>query len=173
MCYIRINILFSAVAVPFILLLALEEGRKGGIARGVLYFLFYILLMVIAETDYYTYRIPDKLNLIMGILGLVFILVSEDICIPWRLYSSLIVPSLLLLLAILRPGAIGGGDIKLLASAGIFIGFEKIMFAAAIGSILAGMTTIGLMAKGKANKKSKMAMAPYYMAGIILCMILN
>lgn len=164
---------FTIMLLPIIILLAINGGRDEGIFQGIVYFIFYIILMMIAQTDYYTYKIPDALNLLLCIYGLIYMLISGNDGIIWRVCGSLIVPFLLLIIGMMYPGSIGGGDIKFLAAAGIFIGFEKTMYAAAMGSILAGVTALGLMMAAKASKKRRMAMAPYYAVGIVLSLISN
>lgn len=130
------------------------------------------VLFVIAQTDYYTFRVPNVLSLLLCFVGLIHSLAvgrgAVDILLG---FSS--VSFLLFLLALIKPGAIGGGDIKLMAAAGVLLGFCGILQASIIGSVLAGMVALSGFALSHYNRTTRIAMAPYYVLGILTVLFLQ
>ena len=76
---------------------------------------------------------------------------------------------LLLLFLITKGAAIGGGDIKLMAAAGLFLGSEKILYALFLGCLL-GVLIHGLRIKIQGAER-KLAMGPYLAAGITMTLL--
>ncbi|XBX10694.1 A24 family peptidase (plasmid) [Enterocloster clostridioformis] len=136
----------------------------------ILAFILAALLCVIAQTDGYTFFIPDELVIMAGGLGAVSIILSGAIL--DHIIGFFLVSSLLFFAAVIKPGAIGGGDVKLMAATGLYLGTEGIMAAFIIGSIAACLAVAGGFTLGRLNRKSHVAMAPYYVFGIYISMFL-
>lgn len=66
-----------------------------------------------------------------------------------------------LLLGILSRGALGGGDIKLIACLGLWLGTDALIFVAVAGSIFGGLSALVLLL-GKKKRKSAFAYGPYF-----------
>ena len=79
------------------------------------------------------------------------------------------VPMLLLCLAI--PGAFGGGDIKLMAAAGLFLGWQHTLLAMFFGILGGGFYGMYLLAVRKADKKDHFAFGPFLCVGIVLALL--
>ena len=79
------------------------------------------------------------------------------------------VPMLLLCLAI--PGAFGGGDIKLMAAAGLFLGWQHTLLAMFFGILGGGFYGMYLLAARKADKKDHFAFGPFLCVGIVLALL--
>lgn len=165
---VRLHKRWTAILIPIIAALAIYRTGSDGILQGMLYFLFLLTLLLIAETDYYTYKIPDILNLLLFINGLIFSIFFSNGDMIRRLAGTLIIPLLFLVMDLIKPGSIGGGDIKLMAAAGVFIGPVAIIYAAIIGSLLAGFIMTGLLLSRRAGRTARMPMAPYYAIGIVV-----
>ena len=56
---------------------------------------------------------------------------------------------------------LGGGDVKFVAAAGLFLGFARIIPATLYGTILAALTGLALIALKKIGRKDKMPLAPF------------
>ena len=77
------------------------------------------------------------------------------------------VSAFLYLLYLLSKGrAIGGGDIKLMAAAGMMLGWKAIIIAFVMGCILGSV--IHLLRMKLTNEDHVLAMGPYLAAGILL-----
>lgn len=73
----------------------------------------------------------------------------------------------LLLVAIISKGGMGGGDIKLMAAAGIFLGWKGILLALVSGSLVGAIVSIILMIAGKKSRKDMIPFGPFLCMGIL------
>ena len=128
------------------------------------------MLLSIALIDAETQLIPNRLNAAVAVLAVLNLLLS-----PARWAGALIgmvcisVPMLLLCLAI--PGAFGGGDIKLMAAAGLFLGWQHTLLAMFFGILGGGFYGMYLLAARKADKKDHFAFGPFLCVGIVLALL--
>lgn len=136
---------------------------------SILYSLVFSILIVITIIDWRTYEIPPALNYSIGVLGIVRVIYDIEHLLEYLIGFCAISGFLLLLFAITRGRGIGGGDIKLMAAAGLFLGWKKVLLAFALGSILGAVIHLILM---KVRKKERMlAFGPYLSAGIFIAML--
>lgn len=85
-----------------------------------------------------------------------------------RLIGALVIAVPMLLLTLLIPGAFGGGDIKLMAVSGWFLGCAPVICAMFFG-ILTGGTYAGVMlATKKLGGKDHFAFGPFLAAGLMI-----
>ncbi|MNI76790.1 hypothetical protein D3C73_1330400 [compost metagenome] len=76
---------------------------------------------------------------------------------------------LMYLAALIKPGSIGGGDIKLLAVVGAAIGLrDSLIFLWLLLGIAGTFAVIGLLIWR--NKKLKIPMAPFFLAANLVCL---
>ncbi|MDE6202835.1 MAG: prepilin peptidase, partial [Lachnospiraceae bacterium] len=137
---------------------------RGMTLESVLYSLCTFVLLMIGIIDEKTFEIPVELNLFMGALGVVRL--SADLA-CWQEYLAgmVAVSSLLLVAGLLTKGkGIGGGDIKMMAAAGLLLGAEGIVPAFFLGS-LTGLLIHPLRMK-LWGKSRVMALGPYLSFGI-------
>jgi leader peptidase (prepilin peptidase)/N-methyltransferase len=67
---------------------------------------------------------------------------------------------------------IGGGDIKLMASVGAFIGWEKALFAVFIAVVMGGIVGLMLLAAKKIEKKEYIPFGPFLSAASFMALFL-
>ncbi len=72
----------------------------------------------------------------------------------------------LLLLAVLVPGSVGGGDIKLLAAGGFYMGAEAITEAFFAAMILAGTVSTVLILCGRRKPRDTIPLGPCLCIGM-------
>ena len=148
----------------------LGEGLFGMRWQGLLALALCGVLLSIALIDAQTQLIPNRLNAAVAVLAVLNLLLS-----PARWAGALIgmvcisVPMLLLCLAI--PGAFGGGDIKLMAAAGLFLGWQHTLLVMFFGILGGGFYGIYLLAARKADKKDHFAFGPFLCVGIVLALL--
>ena len=137
------------------------------ILQGVL---FSFLLMVASYTDIKKREIPDTICIFIALIGLLrfsFLnLFGIIIAIPF------------LLGAVLKENSIGGGDIKLTASAGIVLGFWKGIYGLIIGLSLLVLFYLFLVLISKIKKKQvarnlPMPLAPFLGLGFMIIYFMN
>ena len=124
--------------------------------------IFTLLLCAASVTDLTKRIVPNWLCL--GIAGVSIIGFT-----PVKLLGILI--ALPFLLAAVFFGGMGGGDIKLMAAAGLFLGWQNTLLAMFFGIVFGGMYGIYLLAAKKAGKKDHYAFGPFLCAGIVIAML--
>lgn len=142
-------------------------GGSGVIsARGLLIFIFLAVLMIVAGIDWDTCIIYDRFHVIIGILGLVSIGLFPGITLTSRLIGLAVIAVPMLVLALMIPGAFGGGDIKLMAVCGWLLGWKANLFAMFIGLLTAGLYCGIMLTKRKLRRKDHFAFGPFLAVGL-------
>ncbi len=136
-----------------------------------LYSVVLCILGVISVTDYRTGKIPDTWNFLLFLLGVCSSFLMRDVSFSSRLIAVFCVSLPLLLAAVFSGGAIGGGDIKLMAASGMLLGMNGNFLAAFCGFALAGCYGFFLLCSGKAGRKDSFAMGPFLCAGIAISLL--
>ena len=79
---------------------------------------------------------------------------------------------LFLLVYILSRKGLGAGDVKFMAVAGLYLGFNGVLPSMLIGSILSCITAITLMIMKKIDKSATLPLAPFLYGGILVTLFL-
>lgn len=139
----------------------------------VLYCLLASALLALSVIDFRTYEIPIGLNvfiLTLGCVNLVYrIIVYGARGSDWQTYliGFFAVSAVLYVIYFVSDGkAIGGGDVKLMAAAGLLIGWKLILLAFFLGCLVGSVIHIARMKISKAEHV--LAMGPYLSVGIML-----
>lgn len=127
------------------------------------------VLVVIAVIDWRTYEIPFSLNICIFVLGILRVILDFSHLLDYLIGFCVVSGFLLILYYATGGRGIGGGDVKLMAAAGLFLGWKNILLALALGSIIGSVIHIVLM---KTCKKDRvLAFGPYLSAGIFIAML--
>ena len=142
---------------------------KGFQPESILFCICASVLIVISVIDWRTYEIPFGCNIIIGILGIVRVFLNlahwYDYVIGFFTVSGLF----LIIYWITKGRGIGGGDIKLMAAAGLLLGWQNILLSLMIGSIAGSVIHLALM---KIQGKDRvLAFGPYLAFGIFISML--
>lgn len=126
-------------------------------------------LLVLSVIDGRTKEIPIQLSAFIGILGgIQFFLNLEDW--TWHLLGLVVISGLLLIILIASGGAaIGGGDVKLMAGSGLYLGLGCSVLGFILGCTLGSVIHIIRMRFFQAERE--LAMGPYLAAGIFIAMM--
>jgi len=81
--------------------------------------------------------------------------------------GGLVALVLLTLLTLIFPGAIGGGDVKLLAASGLYLGFAGALRAIVFTFLSGGILTLLMVALGRAKLRGKIPYAPAIAVGVL------
>ena len=142
---------------------------KGFQPESILFCICASVLIVISVIDWRTFEIPCGCNIVIGILGIVRVFLNlahwYDYVIGFFAVSGLF----LIIYWITKGRGIGGGDIKLMAAAGLLLGWQNILLALMIGSIAGSVIHLTLM---KVQGKDRvLAFGPYLAFGIFTAML--
>ena len=136
---------------------------------GILSTLFLLLLVGCAAADLNAGIVPDLLVILITVLAVVKYFMTEpfsiNTAIPY-LIGAVCVSVPMLILALIIKGAFGGGDIKLMAAAGLYLGWKYTLAGLVVGMFIAGLYGIYLLIRKKAGAKSKLHIAPFLAYGL-------
>lgn len=139
---------------------------RGLNVEGILYCLLASALLVLSIIDFRTYEIPFGINVFIAVLGLVRLFTDLK---HWYLYVVgffLVSGIFLFVLWVTKGKGIGGGDVKLMAAAGLLLGAPKIFLAMLIGCLLA--VVVHPLRMKLSGEGHSLAFGPYLAAGILI-----
>lgn len=136
--------------------------------RFLLVFAFLSVLAAIALIDAFTMEIPNGLVIFAAALGVGAVFLFPQISLIERGVGVLSVSVPFLLLALAINGAFGGGDIKLMAACGLFLGWKLNLTALFFALITGGGYGVYLLAAKKKGRKDHFAFGPFLCAGAAL-----
>ena len=128
--------------------------------------LIYILIAVsfllfMTITDYEQQVILNEMVFLFALFGLCYTL-HLQLSIQEHLLAALGGGLLFLFLAFISRGALGGGDIKLIAALGLWLGVKALINVIIYGAIAGGIAALLLLFFKKTERKQYMAYGPYY-----------
>ena len=154
-CKTRISIQYPLVELLSGVLFVWLFFNFGWSLRFLLYGVFCAALLVISVIDLYHQIIPDELSLPGIVLGFMAALILPDVTWQESLLGIVCGGGIFLLVAygyekIAGREGLGGGDVKLLAMIGAWLGYQSILIVVIISSFLGAAIGITLMMiKGK------------------------
>ena len=137
------------------------------------YLYFAAIGVALAAIDLDVKRLPDVLTLpsypVMGVLLLIPTIAYGE----WSAYAQAWLFGLALfafyfLLMMLKPGAMGFGDVKFSGVVGLalgWFGWRVLLVGGFMGFLIGGIVGIALMVAGRAGRKSKVPFGPFMIAG--------
>jgi leader peptidase (prepilin peptidase)/N-methyltransferase len=135
-----------------------------------LIFIYFLILFTI--TDFEQQVIFDVMQLPFALCGLAFCLVSGFSLLN-HLTAALGGGVIFLVLAILTRGGIGGGDIKLIAALGLWLGTTALIDVVAFGFIAGGIAAFILLVFRHKKRTDKFAYGPYFTLAALLQLFLK
>lgn len=136
----------------------------GATPVSVIYCLMISGLIVLSLIDWRTFEIPFGINVYLGLLGLARE-IMDGISLMILIDISIVSGFLLLIYWITKGQGIGGGDIKLMAAAGLLLGYKLVLLAFLFGCLYGSVIHIIRMKVSKADHV--LAMGPYLSAGML------
>ena len=158
-------------------------------------FLFLMILILIGYIDYKKQIIPNILNGLIIVLGVLMLIcdiilpfivskmfagqsiskevITETTSFPEHIIGLFILSIPLVIIGIFYKGSFGMGDVKLLASAGFFMGWKDIVMGTFLGSFIAATICIISLIRHKMELKDKIAFGPYLCMGMAIVRLIN
>lgn len=161
-------------------LYALIEAATGGLfayafyhfwfqAETIVAFLLISLLVIVFVSDIHYMIIPDKVLLFFAPILLICRFTFAPLN-PWwdPLLGAVIGFSLLLLIAVVSKGGMGGGDIKLFAVIGIVVGWKGVLVAFFLATLIGAVIGIIGLATRKMERGKPIPFGPYIVIGTLI-----
>ena len=134
--------------------------------RGWIAFIYMGILTVVAFIDWNTKIIYDRFHIFIVLLGAAAIWLFPEHTLADRIIGAVIVSVPMLILALVVPGAFGGGDIKLMAASGWLLGWRAMIPAIFIGILSGGIYCIWMLARKKITRSDRIAFGPFLAIGL-------
>lgn len=125
-----------------------------------------VLLLLISVIDQKTMLIPNKLLLALILPAVLSYFSFPALGLPSRMAGVFIISIPMYLLNVWVPNSFGGGDIKLIAVCGFFLGWKGAVLAAFIGIFTGGIYGIFLLTSGRIKRGGHFAFGPFLAFGI-------
>lgn len=126
------------------------------------------ILAVASLIDIRKKIIPDTLIIIGSIIGIVMLFLNTEITYISVLAGVVIVGGILLIISLVSEGALGMGDVKLIACLALFIGLEKLIGTLFVSFIASGLIGLIFLIRSKKNAKKELPFAPFLLLGLLV-----
>ncbi len=145
-------------------LLLLEFGWS--VKTGVLA-VFFSVLLVMLMVDLKAMIIPHVLTGTILLLAIISFFVPEFAGVKEQLIGCLVVSVPMQIIAIVIPGGFGGGDINLMAVAGLLLGYKIIVVSMFFALIVGAIYGVVVM-KGQRKKGMRIPFGPFLAVGMYI-----
>jgi len=154
-------------------------GRFAGTPEVAAFCVLGAVGIALAAIDLRVQRLPDRLTLpaypaVLVLLAAAALLGHHGWPLTRAVLGGFALGGAYLLLALIRPGGIGGGDIKVAGLAGLALGWlswRAVIDGAALGFVLAGMAGLVLLAAKRVTLRSHISFGPFLIGGALLAML--
>jgi leader peptidase (prepilin peptidase)/N-methyltransferase len=159
----------------FSLILLLRYGIS---TLYVIYFAFFASLTLVSFIDLPHRIIPDVISLPGIVIGLVISFLHPQMSIKDSLIGVLLGGGSLYLVAsvyhvVTKREGMGGGDVKLLAMIGAFIGWKGVLFTILCSSFVGSVVGVSLMVMSSADSKYAVPFGPFLSLGAMIYVLIG
>jgi leader peptidase (prepilin peptidase)/N-methyltransferase len=159
--------------------LALLLGRFGGQPDLVAFGFLGTLGVALAAIDIKVQRLPDRLTLpafpvLIILLAAAAAVSGDNGQLVRALLGGAVMAAGYLVLALLRPGQLGGGDIKLAGLAGLvlaWLGWRTLLIGASLGFVLSALASLALLGARRITLRSAISFGPFLLGGALLAIL--
>ncbi len=165
-CGVGIGLRYPLVELATAVAFGAAVARWGSSLAALQAAVFLSLLIVACLTDLQTGIIPNRVTVPGTIVGLALAAVGPASLVT-AVLGVIAGGGTLLLLALISRGGMGGGDIKLGALMGAFLGWPHIGVALAVAFLAGGVAGMGLMAAQRKRRRDEITFGPFLGAGAV------
>lgn len=156
--------------------LALLLGRYAPQPDVIAFAFLGVLGVALSAIDVAVNRLPDRLTLpaiplLIALFGAAALIGHQGGALVRAVLGGLALSGCFLLLAFVRPGQLGGGDIKLAVLAGLalgWLGWRTLLTGAALGFVLAAVAGLVLLVMRRATLRTQLCFGPFLLAGTLI-----
>ena len=168
-CKAKLSVQYPLIEALNGILYVIIVLQNGVNVDSLLYCLLTSALIVLSVIDFRIYEIPLGINLFILALGLIRVALDYHNFLDY-LIGLLAVSAVLAILYYATGGrAIGGGDVKLMAACGLFLGWKLIIMAFLLGCVLGAV--IHVIRMKVSGENHVLAMGPYLSLGVFIAML--
>ncbi len=165
-CHKKISLQYPLVEMLNGLLFGAVYSQFGVCFTTLGYMLFCSGLVTIIWIDIYHQIIPDRISLPGILVGFLFSLINTQVFWLDSLIGILAGGGVLWLVAVLysllrNQEGMGGGDIKLLAMIGAFLGYQSLLFVIFASSVTGSIIGVIMLSQKKEGKNTRIPFGPF------------
>jgi leader peptidase (prepilin peptidase) / N-methyltransferase len=161
--------------------LALLFARFGGSAAAAAFGFLGVLGVALSAIDIAVQRLPNRLTLpaypvMVVLLGVAAVFGHSGGSLVRALLGGVALATVYLFLAVVRPGQLGAGDVKLAGLTGLalgWVGWPVVVFGAALGFVLSALVSVALLAARRLTMRSSISFGPFMLGGALLAIVLS
>lgn len=131
---------------------------------------WFCFFALVASTDLLCRWVPNSAVYPAAALAVVAHLAAGDPILAVALGGGLAL-AVFALAAWLRPGGLGGGDVKLAAVIGLVFGFPGVLWALLVGGALGAAVAAALLVSRNGGRATRMPYAPFLCIGAALALV--
>ncbi len=139
--------------------------------QGLIYTLLGTSLLIVSFIDLAHKIVPDAITLPGILTGLLASLWFTPVGLVDALIGAALGGGLFFLVAVLSRGGMGGGDIKLIAMIGAFLGWQAVLVTIFLAALSGAVIGLALMALKKKGRKDAVPFGPFLAVGAFVAMI--
>lgn len=136
--------------------------------KELLYVLVVILLVILSIVDVKKHEIPLWVNISLFVIGLIHLGLDYTNYLSYLIGFFAVSLPLYLILVLTKGQGMGGGDVKLMAAAGLILGWKQIVLAFVLACIIGAIIHLFLMLVFKFGRE--LAFGPYLSIGILIAL---
>lgn len=169
----------AALELATAAVLALLLGRFAGQPDVVAFGFLGAVGVALAAVDLSVRRLPDRMTLpafpaLIMALAAAAVIGHDGRALARALLGGVALALGYLLLALARPGHLGGGDIKLAGLAGLtlgWLGWGTLLTGACLGFLLSAVVSVALLATRRITLRSMICFGPFLLGGALLAIL--
>jgi leader peptidase (prepilin peptidase) / N-methyltransferase len=170
-CGMPISRRYPIVEVVTSALFGLAAWRSTSVVDLLSAWLFLAGLVAIAGIDLEHQIIPDRLTLPATAVGFVTSFLGTRISWWDSLLGIVVLGGLLIAVIVLSGGGMGGGDVKLGAMMGAFLGYKLALLALFLAVILGGLVAVSLLLTRLRQRKDPIPFGPFLATGAAIALL--
>lgn len=179
-CGEKVSWRYAAVESACAVLFAVTAARTGASLAVIPLCVLAFVLLCVSCIDIDTQEIPDGLLIFGGSVGILWVAVSAAVPLGAPVWYDamfgmvagaaplFIIDRICLLL--LKKDGFGYGDVKMMAAAGIFLGWRMTLISLFCAVVAGGAWGAAMLITGRARRDSYMAFGPFLAAGVMIAM---
>ena len=161
--------------------LALLCARFAGSAAVLAFGFLGVLSVALSGIDIAVRRLPDKLTLpaypvLILSLGIAAAAGHSGAALLRALLGGVVLTCAYFLLAVLRPGQLGAGDVKLAGLTGLALGWlgrPVLILGAALAFVLSALVGLGLLAARRISLRDSICFGPFMLGGVLVAILVS
>ncbi len=168
-CKEKISVQYPLIEALNGVLYVLVFAVRGVNIDSLLICLLSSMLVTLSVIDFRTFEIPLGINITILVLGLIRMALDYSNWLDHVIGLFSVSVFLWLIYQFSKGRAIGGGDVKLMGAAGLFMGWKLTLLSLALGCVLGAL--IHVLRMKLSGKDHVLAMGPYLAAGIFISVL--